>query len=131
MNMTEKLINKMNTTNSLILQPNIDDNKLTKTVYGINELNETIDIDVVTEKPLTIYLNSQEIVTTMTLGDMTKELSVGYLLNQNMINRKDVREAMDYDEDIDVVIVRRKRKTNYEKKHSKQKRKSDRAVGTE
>ena len=86
MNMTEKLINKINTTNSLILQPNIDDNKLTKKVSGINELNEPIDIDVVTEKPLTIYLNSQEIVTTMTLGDMPKELSVGYLLNQNMIN---------------------------------------------
>ena len=79
MNMTEKLINKINTTKSLILQPNIDDNKLTKKVSGINELNEPIDIDVVTEKPLTIYLNSQEIVTTMTLGDMPKELSVGYL----------------------------------------------------
>ena len=48
MNMTEKLINKINTTKSLILQPNIDDNKLTKKVSGINELNEPIDIDVVT-----------------------------------------------------------------------------------
>ncbi|MFL2815049.1 MAG: formate dehydrogenase accessory sulfurtransferase FdhD [Candidatus Puniceispirillales bacterium] len=130
MNMTEKLINKMNTTNSLILQPNIDDNKLTKKVSGINELNEPIDIDVVTEKPLTIYLNSQEIVTTMTLGDMPKELSVGYLLNQNMINRKDVIEEIDYDEDIDVVIVRTKRKTNYEKKLSKKIRTSGCAVGT-
>ena len=130
MNMTEKLINKMNTTNSLILQPNIDDNKLTKKVSGINELNEPIDIDVVTEKPLTIYLNSQEIVTTMTLGDMPKELSVGYLLNQNMINRKDVIEDIDYDEDIDVVIVRTKRKTNYEKKLSKKIRTSGCAVGT-
>ena len=130
MNMTEKLINKINTTNSLILQPNIDDNKLTKKVSGINELNEPIDIDVVTEKPLTIYLNSQEIVTTMTLGDMPKELSVGYLLNQNMINRKDVIEEIDYDEDIDVVIVRTKRKTNYEKKLSKKIRTSGCAVGT-
>ena len=130
MNMTEKLINKMNTTNSLILQPNIDDNKLTKKVSGINELNEPIDIDVVTEKPLTIYLNSQEIVTTMTLGDMPKELSVGYLLNQNMINRKDTIEAIDYDEDIEVVIVRTKRKTNYEKKLSKKIRTSGCAVGT-
>mgnify|MGYP001222092773 FL=1 len=130
MNMTEKLINKINTTKSLILQPNIDDNKLTKKVSGINELNEPIDIDVVTEKPLTIYLNSQEIVTTMTLGDMPKELSVGYLLNQNMINRKDVIEAIDYDEDIDVVIVRTKRKTNYEKKLSKKIRTSGCAVGT-
>ena len=130
MNMTEKLINKINTTKSLILQPNIDDNKLTKKVSGINELNEPIDIDVVTEKPLTIYLNSQEIVTTMTLGDMPKELSVGYLLNQNMINRKDVIEEIDYDEDIDVVIVRTKRKTNYEKKLSKKIRTSGCAVGT-
>ena len=130
MNMTEKLINKINTTNSLILQPNIDDNKLTKKVSGINELNEPIDIDVVTEKPLTIYLNSQEIVTTMTLGDMPKELSVGYLLNQNMINRKDVIEDIDYDEDIDVVVVRTKRKTNYEKKLSKKIRTSGCAVGT-
>ena len=130
MNMTEKLISKINTTNSLILQPNIDDNKLTKKVSGINELNEPIDIDVVTEKPLTIYLNSQEIVTTMTLGDMPKELSVGYLLNQNMINRKDIIEAIDYDEDIDVVIVRTKRKTNYEKKLSKKIRTSGCAVGT-
>ena len=128
--MTEKLINKINTTNSLILQPNIDDNKLTKKVSGINELNEPIDIDVVTEKPLTIYLNSQEIVTTMTLGDMPKELSVGYLLNQNMINRKDTIEAIDYDEDIEVVIVRTKRKTNYEKKLSKKIRTSGCAVGT-
>ena len=130
MNMTEKLINKINTTNSLILQPNIDDNKLTKKVSGINELNEPIDIDVVTEKPLTIYLNSQEIVTTMTLGDMPKELSVGYLLNQNMINRKDVIEDIDYDENIDVVVVRTKRKTNYEKKLSKKIRTSGCAVGT-
>ena len=130
MNMTEKLINKINTTKSLILQPNIDDNKLTKKVSGSNELNEPIDIDVVTEKPLTIYLNSQEIVTTMTLGDMPKELSVGYLLNQNMINRKDTIEAIDYDEDIEVVIVRTKRKTNYEKKLSKKIRTSGCAVGT-
>ena len=130
MNMTEKLINKINTTKSLILQPNIDDNKLTKKVSGINELNEPIDIDVVTEKPLTIYLNSQEIVTTMTLGDMPKELSVGYLLNQNMINRKDTIETIDYDEDIDVVIVRTKRETNYEKKLSKKIRTSGCAVGT-
>ena len=85
--MTNVLNNKKNTTNQLRLQPNISDNNLTKKVYGINEINETINIDVVTEKPLTIYLNSQEIVTTMTLGDMPKELSVGYLLNQNMINR--------------------------------------------
>ena len=128
--MTNFLNNKKNTTNPIILQPNISDNKLTKRVYGINEINETINIDVVTEKPLTIYLNSQEIVTTMTLGDMPKELSVGYLLNQNMINNKDTIENIDHDEDLDVVIIRTKRKTNYEKKLSKKIRTSGCAVGT-
>ena len=47
MNMTEKLINKINTTKSLILQPNIDNNKLTKKVSGINELNEPIDLSLI------------------------------------------------------------------------------------
>ena len=69
----------------MILQPNPEDNKLTKKVSGTNEQEEKVDLSVVAEKPLTIYLNSQEIVTTMTLGDMPKELSVGYLLNQNML----------------------------------------------
>ena len=128
--MTNDQNNKKNTTNQLRLQPNISDNNLTKKVYGINEINETINIDVVTEKPLTIYLNSQEIVTTMTLGDMPKELSVGYLLNQNMINKKDTIESIDYDEDLDVVIIRTKRKTNYEKKLSKKIRTSGCAIGT-
>ena len=128
--MTNDQNNKKNTTNQLRLQPNIRDNNLTKKVYGINEINETINIDVVTEKPLTIYLNSQEIVTTMTLGDMPKELSVGYLLNQNMINKKDIIENIDYDEDLDVVIIRTKRKTNYEKKLSKKIRTSGCAIGT-
>jgi len=128
--MTNDLNNKKNTTNQLRLQPNISNNNLTKKVYGINEINETINIDVVTEKPLTIYLNSQEIVTTMTLGDMPKELSVGYLLNQNMINKKDIIENIDYDKDLDVVIIRTKRKTNYEKKLSKKIRTSGCAIGT-
>ena len=128
--MTNDQNNKKNTTNQLRLQPNISDNNLTRKVYGINEINETINIDVVTEKPLTIYLNSQEIVTTMTLGDMPKELSVGYLLNQNMINKKDTIENIDYDEDLDVVIIRTKRKTNYEKKLSKKIRTSGCAIGT-
>ena len=128
--MTNDLNNKKNTTNQLRLQPNISNNNLTKKVYGINEINETINIDVVTEKPLTIYLNSQEIVTTMTLGDMPKELSVGYLLIQNIINKKDTIENIDYDEDLDVVIIRTKRKTNYEKKLSKKIRTSGCAIGT-
>ena len=128
--MTNKLNNKTHTINSLILQPNPEDNKLTKKVNGTNEQKEKIDISVVTEKPLTIYLNSQEIVTTMTLGDMPKELSVGYLLNQNMLNKNDDILSVEFDDELEVVIVRTKRKTNYEKKLRKKIRTSGCAVGT-
>ena len=128
--MTNKLNNKTNTINSLILQPNPEDNKLTKKVNGTNEQKERIDISVVAEKPLTIYLNSQEIVTTMTLGDMPKELSVGYLLNQNMLNKNDDILSVEFDDELEVVIVRTKRKTNYEKKLKKKIRTSGCAIGT-
>ena len=128
--MTNKLNNKTHTINSLILQPNPEDNKLTKKVNGTNEQKERIDISVVAEKPLTIYLNSQEIVTTMTLGDMPKELSVGYLLNQNMLNKNDDILSVEFDDELEVVIVRTKRKTNYEKKLRKKIRTSGCAVGT-
>ena len=128
--MTNKLDNKTHTINSLILQPNPEDNKLTKKVNGTNEQEERIDISVVTEKPLTIYLNSQEIVTTMTLGDMPKELSVGYLLNQNMLNKNDDILSVEFDDELEIVVVRTKRKTNYEKKLRKKIRTSGCAVGT-
>ena len=102
--MTDKIINDTNLLNPLKLKPNIDDMDLTKNVVGLNELNEKIEVDVVTEKPFTIFLNSQEIVTTMSLGDMPKELAVGYLLNQNMLNKKDVIEEIDYDDELEVVV---------------------------
>ena len=57
-------------------------------------------------------------------------LAVGYLLNQNMLKRDDVISGIDYDEDLQVVIVRTERKTNYEKKMEKKIRTSGCAVGT-
>ena len=55
----------------------------------------------------------------MTLGDMPNLLAVGYLLNQNMLKKDDVISEIDYDEDLQVVIVRTERNTNYEKKMEK------------
>ena len=55
----------------------------------------------------------------MTLGDMPKELSVGYLLNQNMLNKNDDILSVEFEDELEVVVVRTKRKTNYEKKLSK------------
>jgi FdhD protein len=112
------------------ISPDLKNDKLTKEIYGINEAGETIKLPVVNEMPLTIYLNKQEIVTAMTLGDMPDLLAVGYLLNQNMLKGNDVISEVNYDEELQVVIVRTKRKTNYEKKLEKKIRTSGCAVGT-
>ena len=112
------------------ISPDLKNDRLTKEIYGINEAGETIKLPVVNEVPLTIYLNKQEIVTAMTLGDMPDLLAVGYLLNQNMLKENDVISEVTYDEELQVVIVRTKRKTNYEKKLEKKIRTSGCAVGT-
>jgi FdhD protein len=66
----------------------------------------------------------------MTLGDMPDLLAVGYLLNQNMLKRDDIISGIDYDDELQVVVVRTNRKTNYEKKMEKKIRTSGCAVGT-
>ena len=112
------------------ISPNLENDSLTETIECLNETGENIKLPVVREIPLTIYLNKQEIVTAMTLGDMPDLLAVGYLLNQNMLKRDDIISEIDYDEDLQVVIVRTERKTNYEKKMEKKIRTSGCAVGT-
>ena len=112
------------------ISPDLKNDKLTKEIEGINESWETVKLPVVKEIPLTIYLNKQEIVTAMTLGDMPDLLAIGYLLNQNMLKKNDLISDVTYDEDLQVVIVRTKRKTNYEKKLEKKIRTSGCAVGT-
>ena len=82
------------------------------------------------ERALTIFLNSQEIVTAMTIGDYPEYLAIGYLLNQHMLLPNDVVTEVDYDEDLAVVVVRTKRKTNYEKKLKKKVQTSGCAQGT-
>ena len=112
------------------ISPNLENDNLTELIECLNESGKNIKLPVVKEIPLTIYLNKQEIVTAMTLGDMPNLLAVGYLLNQNMLKRDDVISGIDYDEDLQVVIVRTERKTNYEKKMEKKIRTSGCAVGT-
>lgn len=112
------------------ISPNLENDNLTESIECLNESGENIKLPVVKEIPLTIYLNKQEIVTAMTLGDMPDLLAVGYLLNQNMLKRDDVISGIDYDKDVQVVIVRTERKTNYEKKMEKKIRTSGCAVGT-
>ena len=115
---------------SKIIGPDPTNEHLTATVAGINHLGEMSNISVVTEKPLTIYLNSQEIVTSMTIGDYPTLLAIGYLKNQGMLQQTDQITSVDFDEDLNVVVVRTKRETDYEEKLSRKVRTSGCAVGT-
>ena len=97
---------------------------------GIDHNGEAREIRVVEERPLTIYLNSQEIVTAMTIGDYPEYLAVGYLRNQAMLLPNDVITSLDFDEEVETVVVRTTRKTDYEEKLKKKTRTSGCAVGT-
>ena len=54
---------------SYLIAPDPDDPRLSSTVAGIDQTGATVETRVVTERPLTLYLNAQEIVTMMTIGD--------------------------------------------------------------
>jgi len=113
-----------------LVAPNPKNKFLTKSISGYDENNKKITTKVIKEKSLTIFLNDQEIVTLMSIGDHPKYLAIGYLLNQNMLKNNDIIRKVEFDNDIDVIVVRTKRKTNYEKKLQKKIRTSGCAVGT-
>ena len=56
-------------TPTLPVTPNPADPRLTRRISGTDQTGAATEISVVEERPLTIYLNSQEIVTAMTIGD--------------------------------------------------------------
>ncbi len=101
------------------LTPDPSDPRLTVTVSGIDHDGRTIEARVITERPLTLFLNSREVVTMMTIGDYPEYLAVGYLLNQNMLRPEDEIVGIDYDAEIETVVVRTAVETNYEKKLGK------------
>jgi FdhD protein len=113
-----------------IIKPDPADPRLTERVTGIDQTGAPIETSVTVERALTIFLNSQEIVTAMTINDYPEYLAIGYLLNQNMLLPDDEVTGVDYDEELSVVVVRTKRKTNYEKKLKKKVQTSGCAQGT-
>ena len=113
-----------------LLRPDPADPRLTERVPGFDEHGKPIETAVVVERPLTLFLNKQEIVTMMTIGDYPDFLAVGYLLNQNMLRPDDKIVGIDHDADLDVVVVRTARKTDYEDKLKKKIRTSGCAQGT-
>jgi FdhD protein len=112
------------------VRPDPDDPRLTRTVEGLDHEGRRVSTSVVVERPLTLFLNGQEIVTMMTVGDHPDYLAVGYLLNQNMLRTDDTIAAVEYDETLETVVVRTGRRTDFEKKLRKKTLTSGCAQGT-
>src|SRR5438874_9683661 len=120
----------MSTGDTYLLRPDPHDPRLTERVRGVDQTGAAVETAVVVERALTIFLNAQEIVTAMTIGDYPEYLALGYLLNQNMLRADDVVTGVDHDEDLAVVVVRTERSTKYEKKLKKKVQTSGCAQGT-
>ena len=117
-------------TDAYLIAPQPGLARLTRAVTGRDQTGAETTINVVEERPLTIYLNAQEIVTAMTIGDYPEYLALGFLRNQGMLHLDDVVTAVDYDDEIETVVVRTERETSYEEKVQKKTRTSGCAVGT-
>jgi FdhD protein len=113
-----------------LLLPDPDDQRLTQPVTGIDQEGRAVEAAIVHERPLTLFLNGQEIVTMMTIGDHPEYLALGYLLNQNMLRPDDEVTGIEHDEELELVVVRTRRQTDYEAKLQKKVRTSGCAQGT-
>ncbi len=114
----------------LPILPNPNDPRLTRRISGVDHTGAETEISVVEERPLTIYLNSQEVVTAMTIGDHPEYLALGFLRNQGMLRDDDDVTGVEYEDDIETVVVRTRSQTTYEEKAKKKTRTSGCAVGT-
>lgn len=121
---------KIEETTGYLIAPDLQKPGLTAAVTGLDQEGNPQEISVVEERPLTIYLNSQEIVTAMTIGDYPDYLALGFLRNQGMLHPEDQVTGVDFDEELEVVVVRTERRTDYEEKLKKKTRTSGCAVGT-
>ncbi|MBW6400845.1 formate dehydrogenase accessory sulfurtransferase FdhD [Roseomonas sp. HJA6] len=114
----------------LRVQPDPTDPRLTRRVTGIDQTGAPIETSVTVERPLTLYLNGQEIVTMMTILDRPEDLAIGYLLNQGMLKPDAEVTGVDYDDDLGVVVVRTPERTDFEEKLRKKTLTSGCAQGT-
>ena len=113
-----------------LIAPDPSATRLTRAVQGVDHNGDETTIRVVEERPLTIFLNKQEIVTAMTIGDYPEYLALGFLRNQHMLRDDDEITRVDYDEELETVVVRTARSTDYEEKMRRKTRTSGCAVGT-
>ena len=75
----------------------------TSSVLATDEYQNTRELHIAEERPLTIYIDSYEIVTLMTLGTQPELLALGYIKNQGLV--KDITEIKSVQVDWEVNAV--------------------------
>lgn len=113
-----------------VIAPGTGGDGLTRVVQGVDHAGVAQKISVVEERPLTIFLNGQEIVTAMTIADYPEYLALGFLHNQRMLGAEETVLGIDFDEELETVVVRTDGTAVYEEKLKKKTRTSGCAVGT-
>ena len=132
-NTAHERINSVATQDNLseyLIAPDLSRRGLSRAVDGIDQDGKKSVLSVVEERPLTIFLNAQEIVTAMTIGDYPEYLALGFLRNQGMLPDDADVTGISYDEELETVVVRTATQTSFEDKLKKKTRTSGCAVGT-
>jgi FdhD protein len=74
-------------------------------VTAYDEQGQACAKEIAAERALTIYLDKQEIVTLMTLGSHPELLVLGYLRNQNLVERLEEIESIQVDWEVEAAAV--------------------------
>ena len=77
----------------------------TQAVIAIDEYQNRRQLHVAEERALTIYIDSYEIVTLMTLGTQPEMLALGYIKNQGLIKKLSEIKAVQVDWDVNAVAI--------------------------
>ena len=112
------------------LTPGENISKLVSKVRVFNEENKVKYIKLIDEKILTIYLNSQEVLTALTVCDYPEYLAVGFLFNQNIISSKSEIKEVEFNQELSAVVVRTCEQTLFEAQNVKRIKTSGCAMGT-
>ena len=80
--------------------------ELLREIQILDEYGEQRQIHIPAERPLTVFVDKQELVTLMTLGARPELLVLGYLHNQRLISRVQEVESITVDWDVNAAAVR-------------------------
>jgi FdhD protein len=92
----------------------------------VNQDGKSVETSIVCERPLTVRMDSQEIVTLMTIGTNPEDLALGYLRNQRIISDLDLVNSVMVDWMYETVEI----STNLKKKPLDRKRNKGRKIIT-